>query len=318
MLLRKTYSNFFWRKPKKEMMQIVEYGQRGIENASKERNDIDPSIKQKMIQRCNEFDQDKSETILENILTWETLQSMWRIDPATNFIFAMVQFKTFETAMNSMKRLKKHAKERPIARMKHYVEFFDKNGTKTHVLQMPRDQPILDQIIKNGSQAGDSKTVADIALHQKIRLEKKASASAYLFFSFPSLMDPLVPINSSCGLFFGSLTPFDLAPILPNDSKIQNIPEKQVSQETLLLVSKEWLETASKVKTIFDPSEVWALQFQVCRGCHKTSLKLSQCSKCKSARYCSKQCQSKHWKSVHRLVCEGEREMAHKVLNLGA
>src|SRR5688500_7377156 len=110
MLLRKTYQNFFRVSEKKRMKkQIATTGQNGLENGLKERRkDVEPCAAQEMIKRCNEFDLDKHEAVVEDILTWETFQKMWRLEKETNFVFAVVQFKTFETAMKSMKRLKKH------------------------------------------------------------------------------------------------------------------------------------------------------------------------------------------------------------------
>lgn len=40
-----------------------------------------------------------------------------------------------------------------------------------------------------------------------------------------------------------------------------------------------------------------------CEGCLKTDVeKLYCCAKCKKARYCSKECQKKHWSS-HKRFC---------------
>lgn len=39
-----------------------------------------------------------------------------------------------------------------------------------------------------------------------------------------------------------------------------------------------------------------------CMFCYKMSTKMMRCSKCGTATYCNKECQSKHWK-IHKLTC---------------
>lgn len=45
-----------------------------------------------------------------------------------------------------------------------------------------------------------------------------------------------------------------------------------------------------------------------CRGCGKSCASLHRCSACKSARYCSRNCQREHWK-LHRSVCDTEHKI---------
>lgn len=42
----------------------------------------------------------------------------------------------------------------------------------------------------------------------------------------------------------------------------------------------------------------------VCHSCLRTSLKLSVCTKCKTAKYCSRTCQSHEWKKGHKVLCD--------------
>ena len=40
-----------------------------------------------------------------------------------------------------------------------------------------------------------------------------------------------------------------------------------------------------------------------CYGCHEIFDKLSECSRCRKAAYCTKECQRTHWRSVHKHEC---------------
>ena len=40
-----------------------------------------------------------------------------------------------------------------------------------------------------------------------------------------------------------------------------------------------------------------------CWGCNKDRVELKKCSRCKIAKYCSKQCQKTDWKDIHKLAC---------------
>lgn len=40
-----------------------------------------------------------------------------------------------------------------------------------------------------------------------------------------------------------------------------------------------------------------------CTFCRKVSVGLKQCSACKTAQYCSRECQVRHWRAGHRQEC---------------
>jgi hypothetical protein len=40
-----------------------------------------------------------------------------------------------------------------------------------------------------------------------------------------------------------------------------------------------------------------------CANCHDVKCKLQKCSQCGVVKYCSKECQTKHWKAVHKAQC---------------
>ena len=41
-----------------------------------------------------------------------------------------------------------------------------------------------------------------------------------------------------------------------------------------------------------------------CHNCKKGAVKLSKCAGCKMVVYCGRDCQSSHWKSVHKFLCK--------------
>ena len=49
-----------------------------------------------------------------------------------------------------------------------------------------------------------------------------------------------------------------------------------------------------------------------CWSCGIQNIKLKSCSRCKAAKYCSKECQMSHWKPIHQVQCR----LVDKVLDL--
>eukprot|EP00536_Pseudo-nitzschia_multiseries_P001996 jgi/Psemu1/301159/fgenesh1_kg.26_\ len=43
--------------------------------------------------------------------------------------------------------------------------------------------------------------------------------------------------------------------------------------------------------------------FDHCANCTKLLPKMNQCSRCRMVKYCSRECQSSHWKKVHKSSC---------------
>jgi hypothetical protein len=50
-----------------------------------------------------------------------------------------------------------------------------------------------------------------------------------------------------------------------------------------------------------------------CDNCHQSFEKVGKCSKCKTARYCSKECQNQDWHS-HKTVCDKEEKMYSHIM----
>jgi hypothetical protein len=82
-------------------------------------------------------------------------------------------------------------------------------------------------------------------------------------------------------------------------------------------VIREWALCCATedIKTPPAPHELWDLQKKVCRGCKKSKTELQlkslrRCTGCKSANYCSKECQTAHWHSGHRDTCKIEAACA--------
>jgi hypothetical protein len=57
-------------------------------------------------------------------------------------------------------------------------------------------------------------------------------------------------------------------------------------------------------KVRFAASNQVATATRACAGCGDCASELKACSRCKAVYYCSKECQSAHWKSGHKAACE--------------
>jgi hypothetical protein len=68
----------------------------------------------------------------------------------------------------------------------------------------------------------------------------------------------------------------------------------------------EWLPTSLR-NHITDCIEtglaMYPLPTAVCKGCARRVLGWRTCGKCKKAKYCSRECQARHWKNNHKLEC---------------
>jgi hypothetical protein len=278
----------------------------------------DEEKRQRMNQMAEEFNQEMEATLVEKILPWDVIQNFWVLDKTTTFLLAIVNFTTLNQALKSMKHFKKHAKERPIARQPHYVEFFHENGTQTNLLQMPKDQAEFDTMI------GDKKNVLQSRLqrHREWIVQSKCHTSVFFVFTYPSLVDNLVGMATCWQFFGGGSSTFDWRTssyAKHDDTVIRQSAETKFSQEDLRRIGEEWAKASQAFGQENMKRDIWSEQFQVCRFCHKTkktdpNLKFGQCGKCKSARYCSKECQTAHWKASHRDLCDSECVIAQTVM----
>ena len=50
-----------------------------------------------------------------------------------------------------------------------------------------------------------------------------------------------------------------------------------------------------------------------CDNCNQTLEKIGKCSKCKAARYCSKECQERNWPE-HKLECEKQEKLYSHIM----
>jgi hypothetical protein len=92
------------------------------------------------------------------------------------------------------------------------------------------------------------------------------------------------------------------------DVRIQNVVKD--SPSSFLILSDFWIERYAFYNTADNgtggikwvPMEA---RDRCCAHCGKRGdySKLLHCSRCKSAAYCSKECQSPHWKSIHKACC---------------
>jgi len=58
-----------------------------------------------------------------------------------------------------------------------------------------------------------------------------------------------------------------------------------------------------ELAALFDPGEMQEpLESPCCANCQKSGIKLSACSKCHAAQYCSTACQRAHWRA-HKPAC---------------
>ncbi len=66
-------------------------------------------------------------------------------------------------------------------------------------------------------------------------------------------------------------------------------------------------EKVDKEKNVLQHQTYALTPIKACFGCNHHELSPGshkQCIRCKLARYCSKQCQTQHWKSAHRQLCK--------------
>ncbi|PNW71186.1 hypothetical protein CHLRE_16g694202v5 [Chlamydomonas reinhardtii] len=47
---------------------------------------------------------------------------------------------------------------------------------------------------------------------------------------------------------------------------------------------------------------------RICHACHMPSTRMMRCGSCREARYCSRDCQRKHWSAEHKASCAGRKE----------
>lgn len=129
-----------------------------------------------------------------------------------------------------------------------------------------------------------------------------------------TLTDQL-PLLNELRVFLEQLTVFDPPPPteLPKAFIIEQIPEIHAN-----LSKSNWPEVIANVKAKFaNPTEVARTISEIyqkietdpikeedlCANSNCRKLATKRCSKCKKARYCSRECQSAHW-STHKKYCE--------------
>ena len=79
------------------------------------------------------------------------------------------------------------------------------------------------------------------------------------------------------------------------------------AKEELIRVGSKQMETIQNnihnfLKIKLNNREVAAEEMTACMHCGAYAA-VSKCAKCKQAHYCNKECQTKNWKSIHKLLC---------------
>jgi len=70
------------------------------------------------------------------------------------------------------------------------------------------------------------------------------------------------------------------------------------------------------LSTMMDNTNEPYPRYNRCANCTKLLPKMNQCSRCKIVKYCSRECQSLHWKKVHKHSCTKAQVLPlYKILN---
>ena len=95
------------------------------------------------------------------------------------------------------------------------------------------------------------------------------------------------------------LHPYDACIFLSKNRKKQKVDSETDSKIRKLIES--WMDNVgSDIKSEGVKKEYWDL---ACSYCGARKKKLQQCTACKEARYCGRECQKKHWKN-HKVRCK--------------
>ncbi len=247
-------------------------------------------------------------------VTWR----LFAIPEDSTWSLIVLTFATPEDAMTKVSTLLKCAKNRQLPSEKDYKEFIGGKGSSVHCQCLPRDQKLWDilRLVGGGHMATYEKSrllmkehkCQGVFIHVYCpRIDDKDklfdAAASLVFRNGDASMKAIQQAYSGSDYELKKEVKYDL-PKMPEDAKGA-------------AVVKEWCARVAPHPTKGpEAHELWQLQKTVCRGCLKTKTELQmesfvRCAGCKSANYCSKECQRAHWQSSHRELCTAEASCAY-------
>jgi len=92
-----------------------------------------------------------------------------------------------------------------------------------------------------------------------------------------------------------------LRPLKPNDDNYQAFTGEKWKPESITDKTPSIPSALSSL--LSDDDNTQFPRYNHCANCTKRNVYMNQCSRCKMVKYCSRECQSLHWKKVHKESC---------------
>jgi hypothetical protein len=206
-------------------------------------------------------------------------------------VFMFIWFNSIESGIRAMKMLKKSTTRNLEITSQHLAKFMQSGENKDirYALRVNGTKTIQRQLIDSKCEEMTTSLAKDLVMH-------KEGGVAWMFE---------LPYNTNGDVRLVPL--FSFRTCVPIDRPKQLFDTIKQSQGEGM-ANAIMTRLALRDEVDFKPTKEQSVEFlsllrrRECRSCKSLDAPLI-CSKCKTARYCSKECQVKDWKNFHKKFC---------------